>query len=42
MGFGPALKVDGDAEGWMEQARVFYVDKRGLKPANRGPIELGT
>jgi 1-acyl-sn-glycerol-3-phosphate acyltransferase len=42
MGFGPALKVDGDAEGWMEQARVFYEDKRGLKPANRGPLELGT
>ena len=42
MGFGPTLKVDGDAEGWMEQARVFYEDKRGLKPENRGPLELGT
>lgn len=40
MGFGPALKVDGDAAGWMEQARVFYEDKRGLKPRNRGPLEL--
>jgi hypothetical protein len=36
MGFGPALKIDGDAEGWMEQARAFYEDKRGLKPENRG------
>jgi len=42
MGIGPALKVDGDAEGWMEQARVFYEDKRGLKPENRCPLELGT
>lgn len=42
MGFGPALKVDGDAEGWMEQARVFYEDMRGLKPENRGPLELAT
>jgi 1-acyl-sn-glycerol-3-phosphate acyltransferase len=41
MGFGPALKVDGDAEGWMEQARVFFEDKGGLRPANRGPLELG-
>jgi 1-acyl-sn-glycerol-3-phosphate acyltransferase len=41
MGFGPALKVDGDAARWIEQARVFYEDKRGLKPQNRGPLELG-
>jgi hypothetical protein len=40
MGFGPALKVDGDPEGWMEQARAFYAGKRGLKPQNQGPIEL--
>lgn len=41
MGFGPAVKVDGDAEGWMDQARAFYQDKHGLKPQNRGPLELG-
>jgi hypothetical protein len=40
MGFGPALKVDGDVEGWMEHANVFYGDKRGLKPQNRGPLRL--
>ena len=40
MGFGPALKVDGAPEAWMEQARKFYADKHGLKPRNRGPIEF--
>jgi 1-acyl-sn-glycerol-3-phosphate acyltransferase len=40
MGFGPALRVAGDPEGWMSRARVFYADKRGLKPENRGPLEL--
>jgi len=42
MGFGPALKVDGNIDAWMEQARTFYDDKQGLKPQNRGPIELAT
>lgn len=41
MGLGPALTIDGDAEAWMEQARIFYEDKAGLKPRNRGPLELG-
>lgn len=40
MGFGPALKIDGDVDGWMERARIFYADKRGLRPENRGPLEL--
>ena len=40
MGFGPSVKVDGDIDRWMEQARTFYADKRGIKPQNRGPIEL--
>lgn len=40
IGFGPAVAIDGDAEGWMEQARIFYRDKFGLKPKNRGPLEL--
>lgn len=40
MGFGPALRIDGNAEGWMDQARAFYEDKRGLKPQNRGPLEF--
>ena len=40
MGFGPSVKVNGDIDGWMEQAQAFYADKRGLKPQNRGPVEL--
>jgi 1-acyl-sn-glycerol-3-phosphate acyltransferase len=42
MGFGPALAVDGDPQGWMDQARAFYEDKGGLKPQNRGPLQLDT
>jgi hypothetical protein len=41
LGFGPALRVDGDPQRWMNAARVFYDDKRGLKPKNRGSLELG-
>ena len=40
LGFGPALRVDGDPERWMDEARSFYSDKHGLKPDNHGPIEL--
>lgn len=40
VGFGPAVKIDGDIEAWMEEAKLFYADKRGLKPENRGPLEL--
>ena len=40
MGFGPLLKIDGDIDGWMEQARAFYSDKQGLKPQNRGPVQF--
>jgi 1-acyl-sn-glycerol-3-phosphate acyltransferase len=40
MGFGPCLRVNGDPEAWMGQARAFYADKQGLKRQNRGPIEL--
>ena len=40
MGFGPSLRIDGDIDGWMEQARAFYADKQGFKPQNRGPIEF--
>lgn len=41
MGFSPAVKIDGDAEAWMEQARSFYGNKRGPKPQNRGPLDPG-
>jgi len=41
LGFGPALRVDGDPAGWMDHARVFYDDKRGIKPQNRSPLDLG-
>lgn len=40
MGFGPALRIAGDPEGWMERAREFYQDKGGLKPQNRGLLDL--
>lgn len=40
MGFGPAVKINGDPEHWMAHARAFYRDKHGLRPENRGPIEL--
>lgn len=40
IGFGPAFKVDGDIDAWMAQAREFYADKHGWKPANVGPIEF--
>lgn len=42
MGLGPAVKVDGDAEAWMEKARTFYEGKGGLKPQNRGLPEPGS
>jgi 1-acyl-sn-glycerol-3-phosphate acyltransferase len=40
IGFGPAVRVEGDPEAFMEGARAFYADKRGLRPERRGPIEL--
>jgi len=40
LGFGPCLRVNGDAKSWMDKARAFYGDKQGLKSQNRGPIEL--
>jgi len=40
MGLGPSVRVDADPEAWMERARLFYADKTGLKPHNRGPVEL--
>ncbi len=40
LGFGPALRVNGDPHRWMEAARDFYDDKRGFKPQNQGPIQL--
>jgi 1-acyl-sn-glycerol-3-phosphate acyltransferase len=39
-GFGPAFRIDGDPEAWMRKAAVFYEDKRGLKPKNRGGVTL--
>ena len=42
LGFGPALRVNGDPDRWMEAAREFYLGKQGLKPQNQGPIQLGT
>lgn len=41
MGFGPVVRIDGDPAGWMGEARDFYADKYGLKPGNRGTVELG-
>lgn len=39
-GLGPAVRIDGDPDAWMEQARFFYADKHGLRPERRGPMEL--
>lgn len=39
-GFGPVLRIDGDPDTWMDEARAFYADKHGLKPRNRGEVEL--
>jgi 1-acyl-sn-glycerol-3-phosphate acyltransferase len=40
MGVGPAEKINGDPDAWMDLARVFYADKNGLRPHNQGPLEL--
>ena len=39
-GLGPTVKIDGDLEAFMELAREFYVDKHGLDPRNKGPVQL--
>lgn len=39
-GLGPAYRIDGDIDGFMEKASAFYEDKRGLKPQNATPIVL--
>jgi 1-acyl-sn-glycerol-3-phosphate acyltransferase len=39
-GFGPTLRIDGDPEAFMAQAREFYSDKHGLEPRNAGPVQL--
>lgn len=40
VGLGPSRRIDGDPQRWMDGAADFYVDKRGLKPQNRGPVTL--
>jgi len=40
LGAGPAVKVDGDPDAWIEQANAFYSDKHGLNPHNAGPVQL--
>lgn len=40
MGVGPARRIDGDPEAWMDGARRFYEGMRGHKPQNQGPVEL--
>lgn len=37
---GPALEFDGDISGFMDRAREFYSDKRGLRPELESPIAL--
>jgi 1-acyl-sn-glycerol-3-phosphate acyltransferase len=39
-GLGPTLKVNGDPEAFMVEAREFYSDKHGLEPRNAGPVQL--
>ena len=40
IGLGPCTRIDGDPERWMSAARAFLADKQGLKPHNRGLLEL--
>lgn len=37
---GKALRHDGDVSGFMEAARRFYADKRGLRPGLEGPVAV--
>lgn len=37
---GPALEFDGDISSFMDRAREFYSDKRGLHPELESPIAL--
>lgn len=39
-GFGPSLRINGDPQAWMEEARKFYADKMGLRPSKRSPMRL--
>ena len=39
-GLGPSALIDGDPSAWIEQASVFYEDKRGVDPKNRTPVVL--
>lgn len=39
-GFGPIARLDGDPQAWMDAARTFFADKGGLKPQNRGSVQL--
>jgi hypothetical protein len=39
-GFGPAVRIAGDPQAWIEQAATFYEDMTGLRPGNRGPVRL--
>lgn len=41
-GFGPVVAVEGDPDAWMDEAREFYANKHGLKPQNRGVVQLDT
>jgi len=37
---GPSVKVDGDPDAWIDQAADFYTDIHGLRPENKGPVQL--
>jgi 1-acyl-sn-glycerol-3-phosphate acyltransferase len=39
-GFGPTVKINGDPDAFMAEAKDFYADKHGLKPSNAGPVRL--
>jgi 1-acyl-sn-glycerol-3-phosphate acyltransferase len=39
-GFGPAVRIAGDPQAWIDQAATFYEDMTGLRPGNRGPVSL--
>jgi 1-acyl-sn-glycerol-3-phosphate acyltransferase len=37
---GPTLEYDGNPKAFMDQARRFYEDKRGLRPEGMGPVRV--
>jgi 1-acyl-sn-glycerol-3-phosphate acyltransferase len=39
-GMGPLLAYEGDTGVFMDQVRLFYADKAGIRPEGKGPVRL--